>query len=178
MAEDVAVAVASRTRVCRGKVARRFHKVLEDAEAARALELCLWNHTLRRCQDDREPLQWDNPVVRERYTTRALSLEFNLVRIPGLLDRILAEPEDTRWDTFAAMHPQDMHPTLYLPYKLKAEARDRRTNCVDHPDGPEDHRCGRCKSLKTHYYLLQTRSADEPMTAFFTCLTCGKRWKQ
>ena len=38
-------------------------------------------------------------------------------------------------------------------------------------------KCGRCKSKKTTYYQMQTRSADEPMTTFVTCLECEKRWK-
>lgn len=38
-------------------------------------------------------------------------------------------------------------------------------------------KCSKCKSDKTTYYEMQTRSADEPMTAFITCLNCGKRWK-
>lgn len=37
--------------------------------------------------------------------------------------------------------------------------------------------CGKCKSKKTHYYQMQTRSADEPMTTFVTCLNCDHRWK-
>ena len=37
--------------------------------------------------------------------------------------------------------------------------------------------CGKCKSNKCTYYQLQTRSADEPMTTFVTCLNCGSRWK-
>lgn len=37
--------------------------------------------------------------------------------------------------------------------------------------------CRKCKSKKTTYYSLQTRSADEPMTNFITCLSCGNRWK-
>lgn len=37
--------------------------------------------------------------------------------------------------------------------------------------------CGRCKGSKTTYYQMQTRSSDEPMTTFVTCLACGKRWK-
>ena len=40
------------------------------------------------------------------------------------------------------------------------------------------YRCSRCKSWKTDYYLLQTRSADEPMTAFVSCLLCGFRFKR
>jgi len=37
--------------------------------------------------------------------------------------------------------------------------------------------CAKCKSKKTTYYQLQTRSADEPMTTFVSCLNCGKNWK-
>ena len=37
--------------------------------------------------------------------------------------------------------------------------------------------CRRCKSNKCSYYQLQTRSADEPMTTFVTCVSCGNRWK-
>jgi transcription elongation factor S-II len=38
-------------------------------------------------------------------------------------------------------------------------------------------KCGKCKSVKTTYYQMQTRSADEPMTTFVTCMGCGNRWK-
>ena len=37
--------------------------------------------------------------------------------------------------------------------------------------------CGKCKTMKTTYYQMQTRSADEPMTTFVTCLNCNNRWK-
>lgn len=38
-------------------------------------------------------------------------------------------------------------------------------------------KCGRCGKRKCTYYQLQTRSADEPMTTFVTCVNCNKRWK-
>jgi transcription elongation factor S-II len=38
-------------------------------------------------------------------------------------------------------------------------------------------KCGRCKTYKTTYYQMQTRSADEPMSTFVTCLNCGNKWK-
>ena len=38
-------------------------------------------------------------------------------------------------------------------------------------------KCFKCQSNKTHFYQMQTRGADEPMTNFVNCLNCGKRWK-
>ena len=38
--------------------------------------------------------------------------------------------------------------------------------------------CGKCKQNTVDYYEKQTRGADEPMTLFANCLTCGNRWRQ
>lgn len=37
--------------------------------------------------------------------------------------------------------------------------------------------CGKCKKKEVSYYQMQTRSADEPLTTFCTCESCGNRWK-
>jgi transcription elongation factor S-II len=38
-------------------------------------------------------------------------------------------------------------------------------------------KCPRCKQRKCTYFQMQTRSADEPMTTFVTCVVCDNRWK-
>ncbi|GMN18786.1 hypothetical protein TIFTF001_046844 [Ficus carica] len=38
-------------------------------------------------------------------------------------------------------------------------------------------RCGRCGQRKTTYHQMQTRSADEPMTTYVTCVNCNNHWK-
>ena len=35
----------------------------------------------------------------------------------------------------------------------------------------------KCRSKRLSNHEKQTRSADEPMTQFFECLDCGKRWR-
>jgi transcription elongation factor S-II len=35
-----------------------------------------------------------------------------------------------------------------------------------------------CRSNDIDYYEMQTRSADEPATTFFTCNECGWQWKK
>ncbi|XP_041046555.1 transcription elongation factor A protein 1 isoform X2 [Carcharodon carcharias] len=37
--------------------------------------------------------------------------------------------------------------------------------------------CGKCKKKNCTYTQVQTRSADEPMTTFVVCNSCGNRWK-
>ncbi|CAO0797551.1 unnamed protein product [Mucor circinelloides] len=38
-------------------------------------------------------------------------------------------------------------------------------------------KCGKCGGRKCTYFQMQTRSADEPMTTFVTCVGCGNHWK-
>jgi transcription elongation factor S-II len=38
--------------------------------------------------------------------------------------------------------------------------------------------CGKCKCPTTSYFMMQTRSADEPMTIFITCTNCGHSWRK
>ncbi|KAE8125845.1 hypothetical protein FH972_020614 [Carpinus fangiana] len=37
--------------------------------------------------------------------------------------------------------------------------------------------CSWCRERKCTYYQLQTRSADEPMTTYVTCINCNNHWK-
>ncbi|KAI4134989.1 MAG: hypothetical protein LQ347_001048 [Umbilicaria vellea] len=43
-----------------------------------------------------------------------------------------------------------------------------------------DAQCPRegCDGSKAFFYQVQIRSADEPMTTFYKCTTCGQRWKE
>ncbi|OAG29918.1 DNA-directed RNA polymerase III subunit RPC11 [Nematocida displodere] len=38
--------------------------------------------------------------------------------------------------------------------------------------------CAKCAHGKAYYYQMQTRSADEPMTIFNTCVNCKHSWRE
>ncbi len=38
--------------------------------------------------------------------------------------------------------------------------------------------CPKCDHVGAYYLLKQTRSADEPETKFYTCESCGHRWRE
>lgn len=162
----------------RAKVVSRFAEALDDATMAKHLEICLWNWTIKGCVRDKIPLFWDNARFRYRYTTRALGLAFNLrhPRNPSLGDRVRARQVPLK--NFANMTPQEMFPELYEPIYERLAARELRKMAVSHKDAPDGaYTCRACKSKKTQYTCIQTRSADEPMTVYVSCLHCGRRWK-
>jgi len=37
--------------------------------------------------------------------------------------------------------------------------------------------CPKCEHGKAHYFIYQTRSADESPTTFYTCCKCGHKWR-
>ncbi|XP_065197994.1 DNA-directed RNA polymerase III subunit RPC10-like [Sycon ciliatum] len=37
--------------------------------------------------------------------------------------------------------------------------------------------CPKCHHMKAFFMQVQTRSADEPMTIFYKCVSCGHRWR-
>lgn len=169
----------------RAKVVARFGEAvaaaaLSDADAdtlARRLEVCLWNWTLRTCERDGVPLYWQNPRFRYRYTTRALSLAYNVRHAPGVLDDLATRRLHPK--TFAGMAPSEMWPARWEEAFQRVAMRQlRREAGVDAETAPDGaFTCSRCKSRKTVYTSMQIRSADEPMTNFVRCLACGKSWK-
>ncbi|MBS3051163.1 MAG: transcription factor S [Candidatus Aenigmarchaeota archaeon] len=47
------------------------------------------------------------------------------------------------------------------------------------PDLPTtDKECKKCGNNEVYYWLIQTRSADEPPTQFFKCTKCKHTWRE
>jgi len=41
-----------------------------------------------------------------------------------------------------------------------------------------DKECPKCHHLRAYWWLIQTRSSDEPPTQFFKCLKCRHTWRE
>lgn len=137
-----------------------------------ALETSVYNYTIRACKD-KTSLNWDNPAFVKEYCTKARSISFNLKnpRNPELLQGLIRGDYTTR--ELVDMSHIQMFPAIWE----EALAKSQKTVATEAPKEDGMFMCGKCKSYKTTYHQLQTRSADEPMTTFVTCLDCGKRWK-
>ena len=77
----------------------------------------------------------------------------------------------------AFMTHQEMQPDNWSELLELKKIRDENKYEPKLEASTDDFKCWKCKSKKCTYYQLQTRSADEPMTTFVSCLDCGNRWK-
>lgn len=61
--------------------------------------------------------------------------------------------------------------------EAEKEALHWAVAAADNQASTDMFRCGKCGERKCKYYQKQTRSADEPMTTFVTCVNCNNHWK-
>jgi len=93
-----------------------------------------------------------------------LDPEFN----PTLLDRIKTKSISAKKLPF--MKPEEIFPEKYeeiLKKKMIEKAK------LENQASSELFTCPKCKAKKSRIEQKQTRSGDEPMTTFVTCLECG-----
>jgi len=100
-----------------------------------------------------------SPVKNVRLITRIQEGEFTLGTIPFM----------TSYELF---------PEKWFSLKDKQLQREQKILEGNKSRATDQFKCRRCQKRECTYYELQTRSADEPMTIFITCLNCGKEWRQ
>jgi transcription elongation factor S-II len=77
----------------------------------------------------------------------------------------------------AYMTHQEMRPDKWQKMIEEKSKRDQCKYETEIQASTDQFICRKCKSKQCTYYQLQTRSADEPMTTFVTCINCSARWR-
>jgi DNA-directed RNA polymerase subunit M/transcription elongation factor TFIIS len=159
----------------RARVAEQARPFFPRESHARNWERGLFNWTLSEAGRKHVVKKWDNPFFVLLYTDRLRSLLTNL-RDPSLQAWI--RTGSLRPHEIAFLSHQEMMPSRWLEALADKAVRDR-CKCEQKQTAMTDtFTCRKCRSKECTYYQMQTRSADEPMTVFVTCLTCENRWRQ
>ncbi len=141
---------------------------------ARNLEKGIYNWTIKEAGNRKVIKEWSNPHFVRLYADHLRSIYVNLAN-KELIE--LVTTGVIKSHEIAFMTHQEMQPRRWD--KMIAEKAERNKNSFEQniEASTDLFTCRKCKSKKCTYYALQTRSADEPMTIFVTCLSCGCRWK-
>jgi transcription elongation factor S-II len=142
---------------------------------AENLEKGIYNHSLDEANKLNVVKKWDNPYFVQLYINKLRSIYLNLKENPDLLEKI--NNKEFKSHELAYMTHQQIQPDKWEDLIQMKKIRDKNKYEPVLEASTDDFKCRKCKSKKCTYYQLQTRSADEPMTTFVTCLDCGNRWK-
>jgi transcription elongation factor S-II len=138
------------------------------------LERGIYNFIIQKATKEQIVKKWSNPFFVEIYTDHARSIYINL-RVEAIRQAVLSRKIKAQDLPF--MTHQEMMPEKWSALLEQKRIRDKNKYEVHLEASTDNFLCYKCKSRQCTYYQMQTRSADEPMTTFVTCIKCGNRWK-
>ena len=139
------------------------------------MEKGIFNLTIEICKSNNFALKWSDSNFLKIYSTNARKILANISYTPNNKDfkqKIINGTYDPY--KICRFTKEQMYPEFWQAVK-DASILEFLKKPSEKPDGMI--KCRKCKSMKTDYYQLQTRSADEPMTTYVTCHNCEHRWK-
>lgn len=175
---------------CREKIYTKFFELLQKhsgnynvdinniQKMSLNIERGIFNHTLSSTSIDCKD-SWNN-LFQTIYMGKAVRIYTNLdpdgyLKNVNLIHRLFSK----EFNEFEILNltPEQIFPERHaeILYNIKARQPKVAEKELEVPDGA--FKCGKCKSMKTTYYQLQTRSADEPISTFIQCTKCNNRWR-
>jgi transcription elongation factor S-II len=171
-----------------------FASLIAPGPISRNAEISTLNWAVQATRRINEDASWENPRFRKMYKTKVhwlttelrrpnhvvaltTAVEGDQVRVSLNLVNQLAHRLKTKEleAKNLAKYPADVlwpdGPMAKAAFKIKERdnMRERAKAQMDE-DYVGQFKCGKCKSVKTTYYQMQTRSADEPMVRFLVFL--------
>ena len=158
----------------------KFNSFIKNKNKSTNLEKAVFNYTICQSKQRKIVRKWDNKYFVQLYINRFRSIYNNInpklsTCNKKLLNNFKNEKISAR--DLAFIKHQEMNPKIWKELVDAKIKRDKNLTEVDMSAATDEFKCYKCQKRQCTYYQLQTRSADEPMTTFITCLNCGNRWK-
>jgi transcription elongation factor S-II len=161
--------------IFRTNIKNVIDKIIKNEKISVNLEKAIYNYTLKEASSVKELKKWNNPYFVQIYTNHLKSILINLEKNLSLLEDV--KTNKVKPDILAFMTHQELSPDKWSELIEKKIKRDKSKYETKQVAATDTFTCRKCKSNECNYYQMQTRSADEPMTTFVSCINCGNRWK-
>jgi DNA-directed RNA polymerase subunit M/transcription elongation factor TFIIS len=158
----------------RENVVNNLIKIVDNKLLAENIEKGVVNFARKESTSQKIEKKWKNPSFVQIYLCRLKTIFENIKKDELLksLQNKLIKPTILAYMTHQEMDPSRWEVLLELKMKRDKKKYDTKLEAAT-----DTFKCRKCKSNECTYYQMQTRSADEPMTTFVTCINCGNRWR-
>jgi|UniRef100_A0A6C0I8L7 transcription elongation factor S-II len=165
---------------CRTKIKEVFDRLDKPDKFVKfdeLIEKSIYNYTIKEAKVKGIERRWESTQFKFLYKVQYLKVMGN-INYNKNAEYVLGKLENGHFDPekIVSMDPTLLYPELWeelivnnkKKMAMLSKKQEQTTSMFT---------CGKCKSRNCTYFQMQTRSADEPMTTFVTCLNCEKRWK-
>ena len=171
----------NQTDEIRMKSVSLLDNVVEDIKISRNIEKSLYNASIIQSKKKHIKRNWKNTIFRNLYISKIRSIYTNLkqdsyVNNESFLTKIKTGKINYR--KISELSVYDMYPENWEELFTKKAEQDKLKYELKPEAMTDAYKCRKCGSRSCSYYEVQTRSADEPMTQFISCLDCGQHWRQ
>ena len=155
-------------------------KYVKSEVKSRNLEKAIYNWSIDQGREKKIITKWNKKEFCDLYLSRAYTIIINIDPTNHVGNNYLLEKINSgeiKSYKVPYMTHREMFPERWKKMIESKIQRDKSKYEINLESATDEFRCWKCKKNKCTYYELQTRSADEPMTTFVSCLHCGNHWK-
>lgn len=158
----------------RQNVRDKINNYVEDYKKSINIEKSIFNNSIFKAIENNTEQRWDNPLFVVLYLDK-LKMILCFIKNKENVTQILKR--EINCGEIAFKQYNELYPSKWEKLLEEKKLRLENKYFPKIEASTDIFTCRKCKSNKCTYYQLQTRSADEPMTTFVTCIECGNRWK-
>jgi len=143
------------------------------------LEKGIYNYSLKEATNRKVVKKWDNPYFVQIYIDRFRSIMYNISSQNNIESSLLQQIKTKKLKPhiIAFMTHQEMNFEKWEPFIQAKIKRDKVKYETTIKASTDAFTCKKCGSKNCTYYQQQTRSCDEPISTFVSCIDCGKHWR-
>lgn len=145
------------------------------------LEHGVFKATVQEAQRRHVTCHWKNVLFQHIYQTKTRQVVGNLLPESYVANKSLLHDLKTGKYTLEEICKFDAYKLsndMWKDFFHRRQQQEKRQLEGNKAMATDQFLCTRCHKRECTYYEMQTRSADEPMTIFITCMNCGKHWRQ
>lgn len=145
------------------------------------LERAIYNSSLREAVRRHVVRSWEYPLFAHLYRMIARHIASNFdtdsyVKNIDFFEKF--QQGDLPLSAIPGLTHYEIFPSRWKEQFEQQQVREKSQLEGNRAMATDQFLCTRCWKRECTYYEMQTRSADEPMTIFITCVNCGKHWRQ
>jgi DNA-directed RNA polymerase subunit M/transcription elongation factor TFIIS len=146
------------------------------------IEQNIYDYSCNFCSKRNEKITFKSNIFNEIYTNKARQIIMNLNKNSYVnnhqLDKLIGQKKIVE-SNICNYNYNNIFPSKWKKYNKDVEILNKEMGDLDQEvQTTEQFQCKKCKKRLCVYTSVQTRSSDEPMTLFITCVNCNHHFKE